>query len=141
MACLLVALTATAQVKIHKQDNRFVYEQYEYGEVNDTSCIEVWLNDCVASIETPSIDGTPVQGYAPTHTYIDYPADSITVSVSYADSSYYYRTALSRSDIEWKVEGPAKERKYTCSINSNTLVFVMDETVGQNATQIGRAHV
>ena len=26
MACLLVALTATAQVKIHKQDNRFVYE-------------------------------------------------------------------------------------------------------------------
>jgi hypothetical protein len=136
MACLLVALTATAQVKIHKQDNRFVYEQYEYGEVNDTSFIEVWLNDCVASIETPGTEGTPVQGYAPTHTYIDYPADSITVSVSYPDSSYYYRTALSRSDIEWKVEGPAKERKYTCSINSNTLVFVMDETVGQNATPL-----
>ena len=136
MACLLVALTATAQVKIHKQDNRFVYEQYEYGEVTDTSCIEVWLNDCVASIETPGTEGTPVQGYAPTHTYIDYPADSITVSVSYPDSSYYYRTALSRSDIEWKVEGPAKERKYTCSINSNTLVFVMDETVGQNATPL-----
>ena len=136
MACLLVALTATAQVKIHKQDNRFVYEQYEYGEVTDTSCIEVWLNDCVASIETPGTEGTPVQGYAPTHTYIDYPADSITVSVSYPDSSYYYRTALSRSDIEWKVEGPAKERKYTCSINSNTLVFVMDETVEQNATPL-----
>ena len=136
MACLLVALTATAQVKIHKQDNRFVYEQYEYGEVTDTSCIEVWLNDCVASIETPGTEGTPVQGYAPTHTYIDYPADSITVSVSYPDISYYYRTALSRSDIEWKVEGPAKERKYTCSINSNTLVFVMDETVGQNATPL-----
>ena len=132
----LLPLLATAQVKIHKQDNRFVYEQYEYGEVTDTSCIEVWLNDCVASIETPGIEGTPVQGYAPTHTYIDYPGDSITVSVSYPDSSYYYRTALSRSDIEWKVEGPAKERKYTCSINSNTLVFVMDETVEQNATPL-----
>jgi hypothetical protein len=34
------------------------------------------------------------------------------------------------------VEGPAKERKYTCSINSNTLVFVMDETVEQNATPL-----
>lgn len=133
----LLPLVATAQnVKIPKDANRFTYWQFEYGEKTDTSCIEVWLNDCVASIETPGIEGTPVQGYAPTHTYIDYPADSITVSVSYPDSSYYYRTALSRSDIEWKVEGPAKERKYTCSINSNTLVFVMDETVEQNATPL-----
>jgi hypothetical protein len=139
IAVLLLAplpLLSVAQVKIPKDANRFVYHQYDYGEVTDTSCIEVWLNDCVAGIETPGIEGTPVQGYAPTHTYIDYPDDSITVSVSYPDSSYYYRTALSRSDIEWKVEGPAKERKYTCSINSNTLVFVMDETVKQNATPL-----
>ena len=134
---LAVPLVAMAQnVKIPKDANRFTYWQFEYGEKTDTSCIEVWLNDCVASIETPGIEGTPVQGYAPTHTYIDYPTDSITVSVSYPDSSYYYRTALSRSDIEWKVEGSAKERKYTCSINSNTLVFVMDETVKQNATPL-----
>ena len=134
---LAVPLVAMAQnVKIPKDANTFTYWQFEYGEKTDTSCIEVWLNDGVASIETPGIEGTPVQGYAPTHTYIDYPDDSITVSVSYPDSSYYYRTALSRSDIEWKVEGPAKERKYTCSINSNTLVFVMDETVKQNATPL-----
>ncbi len=134
---LAVPLVAMAQnVKIPKDANTFTYWQFEYGEKTDTSCIEVWLNDGVASIETPGIEGTPVQGYAPTHTYIDYPYDSITVSVSYPDSSYYYRTALSRSDIEWKVEGPAKERKYTCSINSNTLVFVMDETVKQNATPL-----
>ncbi len=139
IAILLLAalpLLTVAQVKIPKNANRFTYHQYDYGDVTDTSCIEVWLNDGVASIETPGIEGTPVQGYAPTHTYIDYPDDSITVSVSYPDSSYYYRTALSRSDIEWKVEGPAKERKYTCSINSNTLVFVMDETVKQNATPL-----
>ena len=134
---LLLPMVAMAQnVKISKDANRFTYWQFEYGEKTDTSCIEVWLNDGVASIETPGIEGTPVQGYAPTHTYIDYQDDSITVSVSYPDSSYYYRTALSRSDIEWKVEGPAKERKYTCSINSNTLVFVMDETVEQNATPL-----
>ncbi len=132
----MLPLVAGAQVKITKDANTFTYWQFEYGEKTDTSCIEVWLNDGVASIETPGIEGTPVQGYAPTHTYIDYPDDSITVSVSYPDSSYYYRTALSRSDIEWKVEGPAKERKYTCSINSNTLVFVMDETVEQNATPL-----
>jgi hypothetical protein len=134
LACF--PLLAAAQVKIPKDANRFIYWQFEYGKKTDTSCIEVWLNDGVASIETPGIEGTPVQGYAPTHTYIDYPDDSITVSVSYPDSSYYYRTALSRSDIEWKVEGPAKERRYTCSINSNTLVFVMDETVEQNATPL-----
>ena len=133
---LLPMMVGAQNVKIPKDANRFTYWQFEYGEKTDTSCIEVWLNDGVASIETPGIEGTPVQGYAPTHTYIDYPDDSITVSVSYPDSSYYYRTALSRSDIEWKVEGPAKERKYTCSINSNTLVFVMDETVKQNATPL-----
>ncbi len=136
LLCLMPLLAAAQNVKISKDANRFTYWQFEYGEKTDTSCIEVWLNDGVASIETPGIEGTPVQGYAPTHTYIDYPDDSITVSVSYPDSSYYYRTALSRSDIEWKVEGPAKERKYTCSINSNTLVFVMDETVEQNATPL-----
>ena len=137
VVAMLLPMVAMGQtVKIPKDANTFTYWQFEYGEKTDTSCIEVWLNDGVASIETPGIEGTPVQGYAPTHTYIDYPADSITVSVSYPDSSYYYRTALSRSDIEWKVEGPAKERKYTCSINSNTLVFVMDETVEQNATPL-----
>lgn len=133
---LLPMMVGAQNVKIPKDANRFTYWQFEYGEKTDTSVIEVWLNDGVASIETPDIEGTPVLGYAPTHTYIDYPDDSITVSVSYPDSSYYYRTALSRSDIEWKVEGPAKERKYTCSINSNTLVFVMDETVEQNATPL-----
>ena len=136
VAMLLPMMAMGQMVKIPKDANRFTYWQIEYGEKNDTSCIEVWLNDGVASIETPGIEGTPVQGYTPTHTYIDYPADSITVSVSYPDSSYYYRSALSRSDIEWEVEGPAKERKYTCSINSNTLVFVMDETVEQNATPL-----
>ena len=46
---LAVPLVAMAQnVKIPKDANRFTYWQFEYGEKTDTSCIEVWLNDCVA---------------------------------------------------------------------------------------------
>ena len=59
---LLPMMVGAQNVKIPKDANRFTYWQFEYGEKTDTSCIEVWLNDGVASIETPGIEGTPGQG-------------------------------------------------------------------------------
>ena len=129
MACLLVALTATAQVKIHKQDNRFVYEQYEYGEVTDTTVITVEHNpDGSIVILTPKPEGKLIPGYCQTVTSADYAADSITVTAYYDDSAYYYRTGFSRSDLEWRHDG----NLYTTSVNSNTLVFEMDEKAPVN---------
>ena len=129
---LLLPLAATAQVKIPKNANRFTYYQFEYGEKTDTSIINVVRNGDVITIFTQQPKGDLIPGYAQTETSVDYAADSITVSVTYPDSGYYYRIPFSRNDLEWSVKG----NLYTCSVNSNTLVFVMDETVEQNATPL-----
>lgn len=138
LLCALLPLTAVAQVKIPKDANRFTYWQFEYGEKTDTTVITVERNpDGTIVILTPAPEGKLIQGYAQTVTSADYAADSITVTATYADSSYYYRTAFSRNDLEWKKESSErKTEKYTCSINSNTLVFEMDEKAPVNVTPL-----
>ena len=122
-------LFAAAQVRIPKDANRFVYHQYDYGEVTDTTVITVERNpDGSIVILTPKPEGKLIPGYCQTVTSADYAADSITVTAYYNDSAYYYRTGFSRSDLEWKHDG----NRYTTSVNSNTLVFEMDEKVPVN---------
>ena len=120
---LLPMVVCAQKVKIPEGANRFTYWQFEYGEKTDTTVITVERVGDVITIITPKPKGKLIQGYCQTVTSVDYAADSITVTATYDDSSYYYRTGFSRDDIEWKREGA----KYTCSINSNTLVFEMDE--------------
>lgn len=134
MVCgLLLSLSATAQqVKIPKDANRFTYWQFEYGEKTDTTVITVERVGDVITIITPKPQGKLIQGYCQTVTSVDYAADSITVTASYDDSSYYYRTGFSRSDLEWKKEGGV----WQTSINSNTLIFEMDERAPVNVTPL-----
>ena len=130
---LLLPMVVTAQVKIPKEANRFTYWQFEYGEKTDTTVITVERNpDGSIVILTPKPEGTLIPGYAQTVTSADYAADSITVSAYYDDSAYYYRTGFSRSDLEWKMEGG----KWKTSVNSNTLVFEMDEKSPVDATPL-----
>ena len=129
---LLPLMAVGQQVKIPKDANRFTYWQLEYGEKTDTTVITVERVGDVITILTPKPHGELIQGYCQTVTAVDYAADSITVSATYPDSSYYYRTPFSRDDIEWKREGA----KYTCSINSNTLVFEMDERAPVSANPL-----
>ncbi len=134
MVCgLLLSLSATAQqVKIPKDANRFTYWQFEYGEKTDTTVITVERVGNFITIITPKPQGKLIQGYCQTVTSVDYAADSITVTATYDDCSYYYRTGFSRSDLEWK-----KERGvWQTSINSNTLIFEMDERAPVNATPL-----
>lgn len=134
MVCgLLLPLSATAQqVKIPIDANRFTYWQFEYGEKTDTTVITVERVGNVITIITPKPQGKLIQGYCQTVTSVDYAADSITVTATYDDCSYYYRTGFSRSDLEWK-----KERGvWQTSINSNTLIFEMDERAPVNATPL-----
>ena len=123
LLALAATLAAPAQVKIPKDANVLTYHQIEYGERNDTSVITVHREGDVITIVTPQPEGEKIAGYCQTVTSVDYAADSITVTATYADSVYYYRTPFSRSDIEWRREG----NRYICSINSNTLEFEMDE--------------
>ena len=123
---------AAAQVKIPKDANRFTYWQFEYGETTDTSVITVERVDDVIAIITPKPQGRTIPGYAQSVTSVDYTADSITVTVSYPDSVYYYRTGFSRSDLEWDVENG----KWKTSVNSNTLVFEMDTTESVNVNPL-----
>ena len=119
----LLPLMATAQVRIPKDANRFTYWQIEYGEQNDTSEITVYRYGKTIYIHTQTPQGELIPGYCQTVTEVDYEADSITVTATYPDSTYYYRTGFSRNDIEWQRDG----NRHICSINSNTLVFEMDE--------------
>ena len=131
---LLVALPllTVAQVKIPKDANRFTYHQYDYGDVTDTTVITVERVGDVITITTPKPEGALIHGYCQTVTSVDYAADSITVTASYDDSVYYYRTGFTRGDLEWRVDGD----RHTCSVNSNTLVFVMDEKAPVNVTPL-----
>ena len=122
-------MLVTAQVRIPKDANRFTYWQIEYGEQNDTTIITVERNpDGSIVILTPKPEGSLIPGYCQTVTSADYAADSITVTAYYDDSAYYYRTGFSRSDLEWKHDG----NRHTTSVNSNTLVFEMDEKAPVN---------
>ena len=125
----LLPLLATAQVRIPADANRFTYWQFDYGEKTDTTIITVERNpDGSIVILTPKPEGSLIQGYCQTVTSVDYAADSITVTATYPDSTYYYRTRFSRSDLEWKQVG----NRWTTSVNSNTLVFEMDEQAPVN---------
>ena len=128
----LLPLVVAAQVKIPKGANRFIYWQIEYGEQNDTSEINVFRYDNTIFIHTPRPKGELIRGYCQTVTEVDYDADSITVTATYDDSVYFYRTAFSRSDIEWEVKG----KTHTCHINSNRLEFEMDEKAPVSVTPL-----
>ena len=134
VALALLPMVAAAQnVKIPKGANVFTYHQIEYGERNDTSIITVERNpDGSIVILTPKPEGKLIPGYCQTVTSVDYAADSITVTAYYADSAYYYRTAFSRNDLEWKVENG----KWKTSFNSNTLEFEMDENAPVNVNPL-----
>ena len=129
----LLPLMAVAQVKIPKGANSFTYWQIEYGEQNDTTLITVECNpDGSILILTPEPEGKKIPGYCQTVTSADYAADSITVTASYPDSTYYYRTGFSRNDLEWKHDG----NRHITSVNSNTLEFEMDEKAPVNVNPL-----
>ncbi|MBR5092943.1 MAG: glpgli family protein [Bacteroidales bacterium] len=128
----LLPLLATAQVRIPKDANRFTYWQFDYGEKNDTSEITVYRSGKTIYIHTQSPEGKLIQGYCQTVTEVDYDADSITVTATYDDSVYYYRTGFSRSDLEWEVKG----KTHICHINSNRLEFEMDEKAPVSVTPL-----
>ncbi|MGX8712761.1 MAG: peptide-N-glycosidase F-related protein [bacterium] len=130
---LLLPLAALAQqVKIPPNADRFTYWQFEYGEKTDTTVITVDRYGDVIIINTPKPKGKLIQGYCQTVTSVDYAADSITVTATYDDSSYYYLMGFSRSDLEWQGESG----KWKTSVNSNTLVFEMDETAPVNVNPL-----
>ena len=130
---LLLPLAATAQIKIPKDANRLTYWQFDYGEKTDTTVIIVERTpDGAITILYPKPEGELIQGYCQTVTSVDYAADSITVTATYPDSTYFYRTGFSRSDLEWNMEGG----KWKTSVNSNTLLFEMDENAPVNVNPL-----
>ena len=128
MLTLLPLVGAAQQVKIPKGANRFTYWQFDYGEKTDTSVITVIRFGDRITIYTPEPEGRKIRGYCQTVTTADYAEDSITVTATYPDTSYFYRTGFSRTDLEWKVEGG----KWKTSINSNSLEFEVDEQAPVN---------
>ena len=125
---LLIPFVATAQPKLTKDANRFTYHQFDYGSQTDTATIELLRFGNLVLIPASKPEGNAIPGFAQTETTIDYATDSITQSLSYPDGDrFYYRTPFGRDDIQWDVQRHGTRATYTCSINSNSLVFVMEE--------------
>lgn len=139
LLALLPMLASAQNVKIPKGANEFTYWQFEYSnERTDTTVVTVLRDGDRITILTPEPEGEKIPGYCRTITEVDYAADSITVTATYPDSTYYYRTPLSRSDLEWSTVGTGRALSTTwkTSINSNTLEFEMDERTPLNATPL-----
>ena len=133
---LIVALLplpiVAQQVKIPQSANHFTYWQIEYGEPNDTTVVTIERIGSAFRIVNRPLGGTPVPGYAPQQVSADWLEDSITVSVTYPDSTFYYRSPFSRNDIEWTIDG----NTHICHINSNRLEFDIDTTTGYSVTPL-----
>lgn len=117
-------------VTFKKGNNVFVYHIYEYESNGiDTSFLFVKLDtkNKTYEISSPLPKGKLIPGYSNDLTVVDYPNDSVTYRYFYPNDNetYWFGTSLSKN-IEWKKnQMPDKKTKYTCSINSNTLEFVM----------------
>lgn len=152
--CALMVLcgSLSAQsVKIYQKHNAFTYNVYEYGDTKDTSKVYLYqvrnekvktkggTGACAYWIESQVPQGTLVPGYGKESTFVDFENDTVVEYLAYSDSVYCCGMKLSRNDIEWKVENLERNRvRYTCSVNSNKLEFVMDETSGRNFSPLSR---
>ncbi len=139
---LLCSILSAQPVKISKKHNAFTYNVYQYGDTKDTTKVYLFqgkgvdgLNGCWIESELPQ--GTLVPGYGRESTFVDFDKDTVVEYLAYTDAVYCYGTSLSRNDIEWNVEPLGHNKvRYTCSINSNKLEFVMDETSGRNLSPL-----
>ena len=146
---LLCGVLSAQPVKISKKHNALVYNVYQYGDTKDTTKVYLYqvgneklkmksiAGEDAYWIESELPQGTLVPGYGSELTFVDFDKDTVVEYLAYADSVYCYGIRQSRNDIEWTTEQLGHNKvRYTCSINSNKLEFVMDETRGRNLSPL-----
>lgn len=137
---LVISLMAQAQqpsFRFGKNSSLLTYNVYSYGVTIDTShlYLELFPDHYCFYDEQPGGNLIPGLGNELTSVYFD--SDSLVQFLNYADTSYYYSTRLSRSDIEWTTKPEENNRtRHICSVNSNRLELVMQNFGGRNASPL-----
>ena len=134
LASLILTASVFAQVspvKIAKNANRFTYEVYDYGDVIDTSEIQIVYHHPFYQIFTIDKEGPFVPGYAQETTIVDLDADSTYQQAVFQTDGQKERfevaSSFSRSDIAYDTARENGLTRYTCHINSNKLEFFVQD--------------
>lgn len=135
--CTLSAVCTAQRTTANAKSRHLTYNVYEYGDTKDTSHIYIETDGAVYWIIPELPQGFLVPGYGQEYTQVDFDNDTVTHYLKYHDSTFFYGTTLSRNDIEWRIDTIDRHQiKYTCSINSNKMEFLMDESSHRNITPL-----
>ena len=114
--------------KLNAKASHFAYEEIEYGEQVQVTPLDVWLSGQHYLIASAEEEGPFVPGYAQEFSLVNLGTDSAYNYTKFYNSSsaelYEVASALQRNDIKYDTVNVEEGlTKYTCSINSNSLVF------------------
>lgn len=134
LASLFLIANAFAQVKpvkITKNANRFTYEVYDYGDAINTSMMQIVYHHPFYQILTTEKEGVFIPGYAQETTIVNLDADSTYYQALFQTGNkkerYEVASPFSRNDIAYDTTRENGLTRYTCSINSNTLEFFVQD--------------
>ena len=134
LASLILTASVFAQVspvKIAKNANRFTYEVYDYGDVIDTSEMQIVYHHPFYQIFAIGEEDPFVPGYAQETTIVNLDADSTYQQAVFQTESQKERfevaSPFSRSDIHYDTTRENGLTRYTCHINSNKLEFFVQD--------------
>lgn len=132
-AAVVLGLTVAAQAQKKPDYNKysnFRYNVYEYeSDHRTTSYTMVDRVGNISVIYDQEVTEHPVPGLANERMMADYVKDSLTYDLVYDTVVYRAKVPMRRSGIEWDSVRVDKSRmKYICSVNSNRLEFVIEDS-------------
>ena len=142
MRKLLLSFLFLASAMLIDAQQTLVYQMYSQGSINeDTTYIEVRRQGRQLKIQdVNSFEGKMIPGISQEITYVDYSKDSAFFQMKFNDGdSFYSSFPLKNSNVTFTDEGNElmngyECRKYSTSINSNTIEVWMTESLGYDAT-------
>ena len=133
MLALFTTFAVSAQSRAKKvsydKANQFVYNIYDYDSDHiDTNTLTLVRVGNTVVIDKPMPEGEVIPGWAHEITRIDYDSNIVSFELWYPDEAYRAMGRMGNARIKWDTTEINKNRvKYTCSINSNKLEFVVDK--------------
>ena len=141
MKKLVIGIIVSLSVQIAVAQHSLSYLTYAKGVAEqDTTTVQVMENNKCLKIRTVEKKlSNPVPGYAESNIYVNYEEDSVYTIVDFADAKYFSTYPFKDNNVVFSEEGQEKMlgydcKKYKTSINSNTIVVWMTESLGFEAT-------
>lgn len=127
-----VASAQTTPLPSLEGATKFHYQTYNYGTQIDTQHTTLVLNgDCYSIKDSLVSTGPFIPGYSTSTSVVDLKRDSLFVVTEIVTNGAVERfltaSPFTRDDIQFEKEPYGELTRYSCSINSNRLVFYVQE--------------